>query len=245
MTGEAVGATVSARAGCRITQGAVGACGADVATFPSQVLVVGRAASGEAYQTFSGSDMSWGQGMWTYNFRVPGGSQAQLYDYVLPFRCDGVVPGAGAGCVFDYYTPTLWYSRASLPQFTAHVEGAQLSGLPGRTVPLHRLTDQTLRELNGRTACPSASWLPRPDGYQCDEYPFRSTYEGAATGGGTARTQSWCQVTLPGAASTGSSGYSICMIPKQQNVTAGSQLGVFYSQNRVADNDPFYVRMKV
>ncbi|WP_443072931.1 NucA/NucB deoxyribonuclease domain-containing protein [Streptomyces sp. NBC_01451] len=37
----------------------------------------------------------------------------------------------------------------------------------------------------GRGCCPSS--LPRPEGKQCDEYPFASTWEGAKTSGSYSR----------------------------------------------------------
>ncbi len=123
-------------------------------------------------------------------------------------------------------------------------------------MPLHRLTDSVLINKNGSKACPTGvAWSPRPQTpfvHQCDEYPFRSTKEGAYTGGGRARTFDWCQVTLrpvvEGPSGTGSStggfgpGYSICMIDQEQSVAAGNMLGTFYLDNRIIDNDEFYVR---
>lgn len=91
---------------------------------------------------------------------------------------------------------------------------------------------------NGDTACPSS--LQRPDGYQCDEYPFRSTYNGAYTsGGGQARSQSWCQ--MPDPERTGPTGWSRCFILAGQNQSAGGILGGFYGSERILDGDAFQV----
>ena len=103
--------------------------------------------------------------------------------------------------VFDQWVPHLNFSSIANLAFRQHFLSAQASGLPGspRTGALHRTQDNALMNLNGATACPSLSsapWLLRPTSYSCDEYPFRSTYEGAAAGG-TARTYSWCQIALP------------------------------------------------
>ena len=78
-------------------------------------------------------------------------------------------------------------------------------------------------------------------GYSCDEYPFRSTYQGASTGGGTGRTFDWCQIILLPTGVTGPNGYSSCMIPVGENSSAGSLLNNFYVNFRVIDTDPFYV----
>lgn len=61
------------------------------------------------------------------------------------------------------------------------------------------------------------SWV-RPSGYQCDEYPYKSTLEGGATGNSYAE-----------------------MILASPNTTQGAYLGTFYNQNRVLDGDAFWV----
>ena len=90
---------------------------------------------------------------------------------------------------------------------------------------------------------PPAS-LVRPPGKSCDEYPFASTYEGAALSGGGPRTQSWCQVPLSGPPSTGPAGYSVCTINAAENSQAGSLLNsVLYSPYRVIDGDAFHINV--
>jgi hypothetical protein len=77
--------------------------------------------------------------------------------------------------------------------------------------------------------------------YSCDEYPFGSTYEGAAAETGTARTFAWCQISLEDPPSSGGDGFSICMVPDGENSGAGGKLGVFYTAERVLDGDAFFV----
>ena len=120
---------------------------------------------------------------------------------------------------------------------------AKASGLRGaypNGIPLTRLTTPYLNTLNGDTACPAS--YPRPSAMSCDEYPFRSTWEGAFTGlpraGG--RTFPYCQIPQLGAG-TGIGGYSSCMIPADQNSAAGGSLGAVYRRERVIDSDPFRV----
>ncbi len=250
ITGTAAGTTVTGVSACTLTDAVPGACGADISSFPLQTLSLGRDAEGEAYQTFTGSGPSWGEGSWNLTMRVAAAPNPVLVsDRALEVRCDNLIGNRAAGCVFPQFTPAVVYSRTSLPQFARHVEAAQASGLPGREVarPLHRLQNESLQASNRATACPSASsapWLPRPANHDCDEYPFSSTYEGAFTGGGTARTHSWCQISLPNAPSTGPTGYSICMVNASQNRSAGSQLLNMFNQNRVLDSDPFVVRFQ-
>jgi hypothetical protein len=174
------------------------------------------------------------------------------------FNASGVL---GNGCVVPSYVPT-WILRKSgfNPTVAYHVEAAQKSGLPGaypNGPVLHRLQDSARKRQNGDRACPpSPAWI-RPAGKSCDEYPMRSTYEGAnsAPVPGTARsfappTQSvpnvgeWCEMdaawNVPTGV-TGPTGWSSCMLPARDNSGAGGQLSSFYRSNRVLDNDPFLV----
>jgi hypothetical protein len=73
-----------------------------------------------------------------------------------------------------------------------------------------------LQAANTAKACPRS--LPRPEGADCDEYPFKSTYEGAAN-----------------------NPYSIRMINSGQNQAGGSALGAFLGDNRILDHDPYTV----
>jgi hypothetical protein len=159
-------------------------------------------------------------------------------------RCDNQLPGVTyVGCVFPNNVPEMQYSRdGRFPELAQHIGDAQASGLPGAApdgTPLTRLTDQTLRDRNGDTACPGR--YLRPDTKNCDEYPFRSTYQGAYTADprGPARTFDWCQVNEP--AGTGPVGYSVCMIDADQNNRGASALGQFYIDERVLDRDGFRV----
>lgn len=108
----------------------------------------------------------------------------------------------------------------------------------GTPAPLNRLVNAAQQTSNYNRSCPSS--YPRPAGLSCDEYPFQSSQQGAATGGGgPGRTFGGCQVPLP--AGTGPSGYSACMIDNTQNSEGGSALGSFYIDQRIFNADPFYV----
>jgi hypothetical protein len=139
--------------------------------------------------------------------------------------------------------PVMTYALGGpYPELAAHIRDAQASGLPGAYPygdPLTRLVDEGLQEANRNAACPGS--YPRPEGKSCDEYPFASTWQGAAIGGGQPRTFGWCQVDPPQPHSTGGDGYSVCMINDWQNTAGGSELGRFYSSNRLITGDPFRV----
>lgn len=181
-------------------------------------------------------------GRWQLTFsnsQWSNGSVAVNLD-LASYRCDNAIGNRPAGCVLPTITGVVGFSQNQNPAFVQHVYNAQLSGLPGRLgsgTYLKRLSNTALVNQNGATACPSS--LTRPTGYQCDEYPFRSTYQGASTGGGSARTQPWCQ--MPGGQATGPTGFSRCFIPSGQNLSAGGILGGFYSNERILDGDRFQV----
>lgn len=243
MTGDAVGATASATAQCWQN------CAAGSQGFGTQTLTTGNGSSGEFfYNTTAITPGAVGPtgSSWNITFKVPSASNSwTLGSSSLNVRCDTALPNnASTGCVNPDIAPYIQYQ--GFDSFGTHVKAAQDSGLPGALsgAPLHRLVNQTLRDLNRNTACPQNSSYPRPTGYSCDEYPFASTSEGAYTGGGTARTFPWCQITLSAPDSTGPVGYSVCMINLDENNYAGSVLNnVLYAPMRVIDADPFYVHI--
>jgi hypothetical protein len=169
-------------------------------------------------------------------------------------RCDNDTPGTSTvGCVIsDYAAVDVVSLTGPNPSYARHIRDAQASGLPGAYPdgqPLERLTAANLRTLNGNKACPQASsgGYPRPFGFSCDEYPFRSTWQGAYTGPRvqpgpyTGRTFNWCQISALPTGSTGPNDWSACMIPAGENKSAGSLLNRFYINNRVIEKDKFHV----
>jgi hypothetical protein len=182
-----------------------------------------------------------------YHFTGSNGVSTEGSITAPPIRYDNAVPeNINPGCPFHQYVPTMQYAssgpRAQVAAQMAQAQ-AQASGSAASRSFLHRLTNSTLSTRNGSTACGSPPPAPlAPAGNSCDEYPFRSTYEGAYTGGGTARTQPGCYYVVLNP-STGSSGYSICSVDAQQNSAAGSDLGGFYARDRVIEQDPFMVQV--
>ncbi|QBJ96802.1 hypothetical protein ERC79_13185 [Rhodococcus sp. ABRD24] len=152
------------------------------------------------------------------------------------------------GCSFAAVVPVLDYTDfTGLNEFMYHVKQAQLSGLPGANggQPLNRVTSkQTIRD-NRRGSCGGVTG-PRPSGRSCDEYPFASTNQGARPGGpyaGLGRTFPNCGIKDNDlqVGGTGGTGYSVCMIDRGQNSSAGSILGWFYAKNRVLSGESFRV----
>lgn len=67
---------------------------------------------------------------------------------------------------------------------------------------------------------------PNGEAYDCDEYPFASTYEGSATTG--RGTKLW---------------YSVQALPASQNRGAGASWSVWLKRNHILDRDPFWVEV--
>ncbi|GLY77354.1 NucA/NucB deoxyribonuclease domain-containing protein [Actinoallomurus iriomotensis] len=62
----------------------------------------------------------------------------------------------------------------------------------------------------------------KPKKTDCDEYPFASTYQGAARAHGN---------------------FSVMIVPDGDNRSSGSRLGNWYATDRVLDGDPFYINV--
>ncbi|MFC9435664.1 LGFP repeat-containing protein [Nocardia sp. NPDC057030] len=202
-------------------------------------------------------------------YSSPGGHEtspgsATISSFSPEIRCDDDrgVPGIsarlpGQGCVFPNRVGVMDFaSDPNLTTIADHVRKAQQSGLPGAprlysNGTLSRMTDFNQRERNGARACPSGRYSVA--GFSCDEYPFRSTYQGAAqppnvTLPPNGRTFPGCRISdmdRVDPSRTGPNGYSVCMVPTTPVDANGEQAKViarFYYDNRVRDGDKFYIR---
>jgi hypothetical protein len=181
---------------------------------------------------------------WELGVSLPSASGPQrptLSTGTYDVRCDNAAGGSSPtpGCAVYYVPGVVTYSSATHPTFASHVAQALASGLPGGSMadPLHRTTVTSVINANRSASCGSA---PSISGLSCDEYPFASSYEGAASGG-SARSFPGCNFTDP--AATGPNGFSRCMITASENSSAGAILGNIYRQQRILEADPFYVRI--
>lgn len=170
-----------------------------------------------------------------------GGAPQPLRGPDFDLRCDNAAGGSSpaAGCAVYYAPGEITYGSGSNPDLVAHISQAHASGLPGGSIydPIHRTTVQSVITANRATSCTGA---PAVVGFTCDEYPFASSYEGAASGG-TARSFPGCFFSDP--AGIGPVGFSRCMIPASQNSSGGAILGNTYRQQRILDADPFFVTL--
>lgn len=181
---------------------------------------------------------------WTLTFSKPSATPA-----VVPlgsfgqFRCDNAVSGKVAGCVVPWAPEVVWFSKATAPNLVSHVIKAQASGLPGAVnqKALTRMTSTVNGNTNRYRAC---SGSPSIAGYSCDEYPFKSTYNGLYA---IPDWQNWrrsftgCQWPALVNGQTGSKGVSACMVPVPEQNYQGGTIGDFYKAWRVLDGDPLYV----
>jgi hypothetical protein len=197
-------------------------------------------------------------------YRVGGLYSTQAMTESNWVRCDQALKGTSSvGCVVPNFIPSLRYSRnGRYPSLANHIYAAQQSGLsgkpgghldgePGSDRALTRLYDDTKRGLNGDKACPRRyrARVGAPTTTSCDEYPFRSTYQGAHTGdpnNNRPRTFRFCHIpNVP--QRTGRLGYSRCFIKASENSQGGNWVGRFYGTGdggmRILDNDKFYVRV--
>ena len=243
--GEAIGTEFSGVATC------TGDCAVSLSSFPPQVPTLHGDANGEA--SFAWPVVPGGIGhaipSWTVSIKAPSAQNvvSETYGGVPTVRCDQAVPGvATAGCVIPAATPELIYYIAAWPEFGGHLLNAYFSGLPGSWysgVPLHRLTDEKLKQNNRDRACPQS--LNKPAGKSCDEYPFASTWEGAYTARGEARTFAGCQIPEYPIGRTGPLGFSACMIDVEENSLAGSRMNsALFVPYRVIENDTFFVTVE-
>lgn len=153
--------------------------------------------------------------------------------------------GKHKGTVFTDHVPTLDLplSDAGIDEEARHVNDAQNhpertfpsrvgKAVPGKTTPLHRLMNSSEIDKN-HTASVSICrnvWGPEytSGGQDCDEYPFKSTYEGSWKSTNNQPFQ-WNGSARP--------------IDAGDNQRGGTKLAGFYGEKRILDNDPFYVRV--
>lgn len=168
-------------------------------------------------------------------------------------RCDHAVYLNNGACLFTAVEPTLSYAMADYPEYGQHVmdaqtdiaktkpgiSGKEIPGTPG-TKPLTRLYagyDKQWYDRNNSIAVSNCKQYWGDDyatnaGYRrdCDEYPFRSTHEGAAYNEMNGIQSKWSYSSRP--------------IRSEQNQAAGRSLSRFYTDQHIIDGDAFYVTVR-
>lgn len=178
---------------------------------------------------------SWWRGTATWT----GDSQDLRFDSADYIRN----PDRPGGGLFPRTTPHIVYhlTGQGVDAVARHIDDAQhrpeltFPQFPGKTVPgelggepLSRLYWDTQRQDANHAAAVATcnesfpGQYPAPD-IDCDEYPFRSTYEGAALGNNR---------------------YSARPLDSSQNRAAGGFLVGFYNNDRILDADLFWVKIE-
>ncbi|MCY8235431.1 NucA/NucB deoxyribonuclease domain-containing protein [Priestia endophytica] len=137
------------------------------------------------------------------------------------------------GAIFANFIPTFTYDmndpyfNIMKEAFQHHKDALTSEGslIPGKEPkpPLTRIysaydREQYNKNTNAKNqACKN---LNKPEGYECDEFPFASTYEGAGKGDGK---------------------FSVRYIPRDANNTHGRWLAAWYAYNRILHKDSFYI----
>ncbi|THA33492.1 NucA/NucB deoxyribonuclease domain-containing protein [Streptomyces sp. A1547] len=114
------------------------------------------------------------------------------------------------------------FSGHSLPLVLRHV--ACRAGR-ARDRPPHRLINRDKQDANRDVAiatCNDVWGNYEGSGLECDEYPFSSTYEGAAKNDNR---------------------YSARLIDGRDNRKGGERIQKVYEENRILDNDLFYLKI--
>lgn len=151
------------------------------------------------------------------------------------------------GSIFDRTTPSIAYSLSDEPVKLSARHMSDALNYPASTYPMvtgkhipggsasdtiHRLYFDTKRRDDNRDEAGNvcdAQWPGYPElGQDCDEFPFATTYEGAA--------RSLYDNTPYGM-------FSVRPINAPDNQLAGSRLGAWYGDDRILDGDPFFVRI--
>jgi len=207
-------------------------CGHPCQTTTPQVLAVGTpdlAVGGASNEvTVHASQVVWPEPTINFFAEYGGGRSTTLsWPSGRLIRCDHMYPTAWRrpGCVFPVYRPTV--NMSGLHHIAKNIRKVQGRGIHvGRPLgphPLHRTTSQQEAHHNRRLVCPPN--LHRPKGYQCDEYPFASAFEGGKK--------------LPPIDRI------IGFVPATENRRQGQILKRFYADNRLlrgGPGDAYYVQ---
>lgn len=139
-----------------------------------------------------------------------------------------------ANAELERVVPTLYYEMNN-PYYSVMKEAFQhhydALMAPGSLIPgmrprppltrLYRFYDWEQYRKNINAKNQACSQLTKPgDDYECDEFPFATTYEGAAQGAGK---------------------FSVRYIPAVANNTHGRLLGAWYAYERILHKDAFYI----
>ncbi|WAU78388.1 hypothetical protein O1Q96_00645 (plasmid) [Streptomyces sp. Qhu-G9] len=181
-------------------------------------------------------------------------------------RCDKQI-GTAIGCIVPAFLPTFVVDYLKYPGGSDYIHNAQLyiKTQPGRWrdndkgVPLRREADDATATKNRNKVCDSTfkveDWFDGKYQIQCDEYPFARTKESGAQLGIASGSECKQFMLVPGYPDqepkknhiqgsyrpNGPANCARASMIKADNEGIGGDLGRFYVQNRMLDNDAFWV----
>ncbi len=134
-----------------------------------------------------------------------------------------MLPNVAGIATFDMTNPVHYLAATGYLYWQVHLQGYPgYLGPYGYGVPLVYTSNASVQTANTNTAC--GNFTPLYAGDQCDEYPFKSTTNGA----------SGKQYGV---------GWGRCSIPGDQNGQAGSVLASAYRLQHITDGDNFYAQV--
>lgn len=198
--------------------------------------------------------------IWNDTFECPGCVTSATVNYTFSnlVRCDAQAnTGSAVGCAIGSWVPELvltGYSTGNTS--TAFVSWFQSNntdhwGQYPNGAPLTRLNNPTQRDANRAAMCSGFVANPLVTNDSCDEFPFAATYQSGNMLGLTASQCSqvvpqwnstagtWAFVPYPGYLPTQRCG--IGHVTLSDNSSTGGMYGNFILNNRVIDQDQFYL----
>lgn len=197
-------------------------CSGAVSWSPNQPATPGSVAAGVVVFSSLGLDTVLNQGAYQVVFPKPNATSPPGIWNGPAWRCDSAISIVG-GCVNFAYIPTMT-SMATLPNIAASIRAIQSAGphhygRPGFGTPLNRTADGALADRNYTAACGGRT-APAPS-LSCDEYPFKTTYQGAS------------RTAVPD--------WGFAWVPISEQNSQGGLISSFYQGQRILDGDAFWV----
>lgn len=183
------------------------------------------------------ADSSWSQGpenvmrMDSAAYLGQYGKQGAIFNQVTPYLVYDYKSKAIEGVAkhlftaFDY--PQLTFPKKSpVKTFPGDIEKRGWKPLHRNYPRFNAASAKVTRDNRSGKDKACAAWVAKvtpPAGWQCDEYPFASTKEGAGLGDGN---------------------FSIRYVPRKENASAGAELVKWYGRDRILDGDAYGIMLK-
>jgi hypothetical protein len=177
------------------------------------LLTVDRRPAGQVRGVFVGygRDIPYKDGSWdkTVTIRLPN-KKEELFGF-KGFGTVWFVPKVPQ-------PPAVQYTNSQFPNISRNIK-AGIARYP-EWRHLHYLYDEDGKRKDANRAAAIGGHKPAKAGFQLDEFPFASTYEGGNQGGKRAE---------------------VMEVPEKENLSQGGFMNTFYQRNKLQDGDDFVV----